>query len=264
MSNSSYFYWNVSREIFSVGPLSIRWYGLFFAAGFLIGYQLMQGIYQKERKPVADLESLFVYMFLGTLVGARLGHCFFYQSDYYLSNPLELLKVWKGGLASHGAAIGIFLSLYLYSRRHPDQSYFWLISRIAICVPQGGALIRLGNFFNSEIIGTPSQVPWAVIFARVDNQPRHPAMLYESFAYLLTFFLLRWLYKKNGPQTRPGLLVGAFLICIFGARFAIEFYKEIQAPFEASLPLHMGQLLSIPLIILGLILLTKGQKRTTA
>lgn len=252
--NAHHLVWDIDPILFSLGPLRVHWYGVLFAMGFLLGYQLMVWIYRQESKPIADLESLFVHMFLGTVIGARLGHCFFYYPEYYISNPLEVLYIWNGGLASHGGAIGIFIALYIYSRKHADQPYLWLLSRMSILVPQGGAFIRFGNFINSEILGTPSSVPWAVIFKRVDMIPRHPAMLYESIAYALIFVLMFCLYLRTRKNTSPELLLGTFLVSIFGCRFFIEFVKETHATFEKGLVLHMGQILSIPLIVIGITL----------
>jgi prolipoprotein diacylglyceryl transferase len=260
---SGHFVWHMDPVLLSLGPLQVRWYGVLFAAGFLIGYQIMTWVFDREEKPFADLEVLFVYMFAGTVIGARLGHCFFYRAEHFLTHPWEIFMVWQGGLASHGSAIGMLLALYIYSRRHTDQPYLWLLSRMSLTIPSGGALIRLGNFFNSEILGTPSQVPWAVVFAQVDHQPRHPSMLYESFAYLCTWLLLMWLYKKNGPTTRPGLLLGTLFTAVFSARFVIEFFKETHATFEQTLPLHMGQLLSIPFVIVGVLLIV-GKRNKAA
>ena len=253
----------MSPEIFQLGPFSIRWYGLLFATAFFLGFLYMRRVYVRERKSVADLDSLLIYMMISTIVGARLGHCLFYDPGYYLSNPLEIIKVWRGGLASHGGAIGIFTGLYLYSRKHPDQPYLWLLDRVAVPVPLAGFFIRLGNLFNSEILGIPTDKPWAIVFARIDELPRHPAQLYESISYLLIFVLLNLTYRKFGERTPPGLLVGLFLVLVFTARFIIEFVKVRQADFGIFLPLSVGQLLSIPAIIAGVILLIRAKKNVT-
>jgi prolipoprotein diacylglyceryl transferase len=195
-------------------------------------------------------------MMLGTIVGARLGHCFFYRADYFLANPIEILMIWKGGLASHGATLGILTALYLYSRSRPDQSYVWLLDRMSIVVALGGSFIRLGNFFNSEIVGKPTSVAWAVIFDRVDQVARHPTQLYESLAYLTIFIVLLLIYRRYRSETPGGMLFGTFLVMVFGFRFGIEFFKESHAPFEASMMLNMGQTLSIPLIIVGIVIVS--------
>ncbi len=258
---AAYLSWDMNPVLLSLGSLQIRWYGLMFALAFLSGYQLIQWVYKREGKPLQDLDYLFLYMVVGTIVGARLGHCFFYRPVYFLHHPLEILMIWRGGLASHGAAIGILTSLYIYSRRHRDQPYLWLLSRVALPVALAGVFIRIGNFFNSEIVGIPATVPWAVQFLRYDYYnavPRHPAQLYESLAYLLVFLVLLSTYLRRGRNTSPALLLGLFFSLVFTARFFIEFVKELQAPFESGLPLHMGQMLSIPLILIGLYLVWQG------
>ena len=255
----AYITWNVSPEMFSIGPLSVRWYGLLFASAFIFGYKVMQWVYKKDNKPVSDVEQLTVYMILGTVIGARLGHCLFYNPDFYLSNPLEILKVWKGGLASHGAAIGIIISLYFFAKKK-KVTQLWILDRIVIVVASAGFFIRLGNLFNSEIIGKPTEVPWAFIFTRVDNVPRHPAQLYESIAYFIIFLILLFIYKNKRDRLNDGFLFGLFLVLIFTFRFFVEFLKEVQSSFEAGMVLDMGQLLSIPFVILGIIFIVRSFK----
>ncbi len=252
--------WNISPEIVEFWGIHIRWYGLLFASGFVVGYQIMQWIFKKEGKSLIDLEALTLTMILGTVIGARLGHCLFYEPAYYMMNPLEIIKVWRGGLASHGAAVGIMLALWLYSRKRKDISLLWILDRIVIVIALAGFFIRLGNFFNSEIIGVPASVPWAIIFERIDLVPRHPAQLYEAFSYLIIFVLLILRYKKFESRLPPGQLFGLFLILIFGARFIIEFIKEKQSAFEANMFLDMGQILSIPLIVAGLYFIYRSIK----
>jgi len=249
------FVWNADPELFSFGPFHIRWYGLFFALSFLIGYEIMVWVFRREKKPLSDLDSLLIYMIAGTILGARLGHCLFYESEYYLANPLQIIAVWRGGLASHGGAVGVCLAVYLYSRKRPEQPFLWTLSRTALTVPLAGFFIRTGNFFNSEIIGRAADVPWAVIFVPVDSVPRHPAMLYEAASYLVLFVIMLRLYERGGRFLDPRFILGIFFTGTFGARFLIEFTKEVQASFENALPLHMGQLLSIPLVAIGLLLL---------
>jgi len=255
----NYFQWGADPILLELGPLQIRWYGLLFASAFIIGYIIARWVYRIEKKPIEDLDNLFLYMMIGTVLGARLGHCLFYEADYYLSRPFEILKIWQGGLASHGAAVGIFFALYIYSKRHLDQPYFWLLSRTALTIASGGALIRLGNFFNSEILGRPSDLPWAVVFTRIDDIPRHPVMLYESLSYLVIFFILIGIYNRYRAQTRPGLILGLLFILIFGMRFVLEFFKVRQADFAAEWALSMGQWLSIPMVLFGLVLLFIGR-----
>jgi phosphatidylglycerol:prolipoprotein diacylglycerol transferase len=249
--------WNVNPEIFSIGPFHIRWYGLLFATAFIIGYEIIRRIYQAEDKKEKDLNDLLWYMILGTIIGARLGHCLFYNPKFYLSHPIEILLIWKGGLASHGAGIGILLAIWLFSKRKPDQSFLWVMDRIVITVALAGAFIRTGNLFNSEIIGKPTNLPWSFVFERVDDIPRHPTQIYEALAYLIIFFILFWLYKKYGAKLNDGYLFGLFLILVFTFRFFVEFLKAPQEPWEQALPLDMGQLLSIPFVLAGLILLYK-------
>ena len=254
-------YWDVSPEIFSIGPITIRWYGLLFAMSFIVGYQIMMVIFKRENRSEHDLNDLVWYMILGTVIGARLGHCFFYNPDYYLAHPLEIIQVWKGGLASHGAAIGILTALYLFVSKKKNFSFLWIVDRIVITVALSGFFIRMGNLFNSEIIGKPTNGKWGVIFVSVDNIPRHPAQFYESVAYLLIFIFLLSLYFKLNAKFKNGLLTGLFLILIFGFRFFVEFFKEIQSMFEQSMFLNMGQLLSIPFVILGIFLLIRKDKK---
>lgn len=247
-----YIVWSVSPEIFSSGNFSIRWYGLLFAMGFLVGQQIMMYIYKTENKPLADIESLMMYIVFSTVIGARLGHCLFYEPDYYLAHPLDILKVWEGGLASHGATVAILLAVWLYSRKHPDQGYLWVLDRLVITIAFGGALIRLGNLMNSEIIGKATTVPWAFIFTSVDNLPRHPAQLYESISCFLLFGLLFWIYSRYKEKLPEGRIFGLFVVILFGLRFFYEFLKENQVAFEDGLVLNMGQSLSIPLVLAGL------------
>jgi prolipoprotein diacylglyceryl transferase len=246
--------WDVSPVIFHLGPLPIRWYSLGWLLAFAVGFYLVRWIYRREGKPEEDLESILLFMILGAIIGARLGHCLFYRPDYYLAHPLEIVAFWKGfrGLASHGGAIGVLVSLYIFSRRHPNQPYFWLIDRVAGPAALGGFFVRMGNLMNSEILGIPTDVPWAMVFVRVDAIPRHPAQAYEAISYLLIFFLIFFLYRWKGPKLPSGFLSGAFLATVFGARFFIEFVKERHAAFEVGLPLSMGQILSIPIVALGL------------
>ena len=253
--------WSISPEIISFGPIHIRYYGLLFATSFIVGFKIMEWIFLKEKRSMDDLNDLVWYMILGTVIGARLGHCLFYNPDYYLSNPFEIVKVWKGGLASHGAAIGIFTALYLYSKKKKNQSFLWVSDRVAITVAIAGFFIRLGNLFNSEIVGHPTDAAWGFIFTSVDNVPRHPTQLYESFFYLLSFVIIFLQYKKYDGKFKDGYLFGIFLILIFGFRFFVEFFKENQTYFEAGMILNMGQLLSIPLVIAGVYLVFKAKKK---
>jgi prolipoprotein diacylglyceryl transferase len=244
--------WNVDPVLFSLGPITIKWYGLLFASAFLVGTSIMTRVYRRELKPEEDIGTLLAYMMLATVVGARLGHCLFYDPEFYFSHPLEILKVWKGGLASHGGAIGITIGLWLYSRKRQSQPFLWLLDRITIPAALGGSLIRIGNLFNSEIVGDPTSVPWAITFQRLDSIPRHPAQLYEALAYIAIFAWLSVIYRRSGASLKNGRLIGLFLISVFSARFVLEFVKTQQAAYTISLGLSVGQLLSIPAIGLGL------------
>jgi len=248
---SPFFHWSVDPEIIRVGAFAIRWYGLLFATSFFAGYRITQWIYQKEGLQKTDVDELLIYILFGVVIGARLGHCLFYEPSYYLSNPLEIIKFWRGGLASHGAAIGILSAIYLYSRKKPKQTYFWVVDRVVIVVALSGFFIRMGNLFNSEILGRSTDVSWAFIFTRVDMIPRHPTQIYEALAYLSVFFLLIKVYRKFQPVF-PGMLLGIFLTCIFGFRIFVEFFKENQSAFEAGMALNMGQILSIPFVLIGI------------
>lgn len=254
-------YWNVSPDIFSIGPITIRWYGLFFAISFLVGYQIMLVIFNREKKSEKDLNDLVWVMILGTVLGARLGHCLFYNPSYYLSHPLEILQIWKGGLASHGAAVGIMIAIYFYVRNRKNITYLWIFDRVVITVALAGFFIRMGNLFNSEIIGKPTDSSWGFIFTSVDLIPRHPAQLYEAIANLFIFIFLFSFYFRTNGKFKQGLIFGLFLVLIFSFRFFIEFFKEDQSAFEAGMFLNMGQLLSVPLVLLGIFLLFRKEKK---
>ncbi|MBN2350653.1 MAG: prolipoprotein diacylglyceryl transferase [Bacteroidales bacterium] len=248
--------WNVRPEIFTLfGKMEVRWYGLLFASSFLFGYLIFSKFFKKENLPGELLDKLTIYMAIGTIVGARLGHCLFYEPGYYLKNPLEILKVWHGGLASHGAAIGIILALYLFSRKY-KRPFIWILDRIVIVVALAGACIRLGNLMNSEIYGIETNLPWGFIFVRnQDFVPKHPTQIYEALMCLIIFGLLMRIYYKNDAKPRPGLMFGLFLIILFVFRFFVEYIKEVQVDFESTMPLNMGQILSIPFVIIGLLIL---------
>lgn len=246
--------WSVNPEIFSIGRFAIRWYGLLFALTFVIGYYIIGAIFKNEGMPEKATDQAATYMLISTIIGARLGHCLFYEPGYYLNNPISILKVWEGGLASHGAAIGILIGLYLFSRKN-KKTYLWTLDRVIITVALAGFLIRTGNLFNSEIYGHATNVPWAFIFTRDDNIARHPTQLYEALVNLLIFFYLLRYYWKRGGKVAEGYLFSMFLILIFTSRFIIEFYKEPQMNFENNLILNMGQSLSIPFIVGGVLIL---------
>ncbi|MBT2970821.1 MAG: prolipoprotein diacylglyceryl transferase [gamma proteobacterium symbiont of Ctena orbiculata] len=249
-----YIIWNADPTLISFAGLDIRWYGALFAVAYLLGYQLIHWIYQREGRDTQSLERLSLYLVIGTIVGARLGHCLFYDPAYYLSHPLKIFAIWEGGLASHGGGVGVMLALYLYQRRMAE-SYLWLLDRFAIPTALAGVFIRLGNLFNSEIYGDATSLPWAIVFKRVDNLPRHPAQLYEAIAYAVIFLLLLYLYRQDKGSKSPGFLFAVFLVAAFSARFAIEFVKQQQAAYTTGLWLNTGQMLSIPFILMGSVLL---------
>lgn len=372
----SYIIWDLNPKIFPNGffgiDVPVVWYGLLFAMGFFIGQQILIYIFKQEGKPEKDVETLTVYMIVATVIGARLGHVFFYEPDRYLSDPIEILKIWNGGLASHGAAFGILLSLWIYSRYdikftglkltakrlvRPGQNFLQVVDRIVIVVALAGALIRLGNFTNSEIEGIPTNNDYGVVFIRnvteyirqsseiikdIDynkgdhlvpanyvpvemelnfdqgyqltseqierfvngrissmlsepryfisghiyqpaNEPlefsvhndlngvtiflngiaRHPAQLYESITTFLIFLLLFFMWKRRKEYTPPGLLLGTFLIILFGLRFIHEYFKENQVAFEDQMTLNMGQILSIPLVVAGIFILLYALRHKT-
>ncbi len=247
-----YFVWNINPILFDFGAIKIRWYGLMFASAFMSSFAVMQWIYKREGKNIEELDRLLWFMAIGTIVGARLGHCLFYDPGYYLSHPWKILAIWEGGLASHGAIIGILISLYLYQLKTND-GYLWLLDRVAVAATIAASLIRIGNFFNSEILGIPTDVPWAIIFARVDYLPRHPVQLYESLSYAIIFVLLIIVYKKTADKEIRGLLFGIFTVMAFFARFFLEFVKTRQASYSNDWGLTTGQILSIPFFLIGIV-----------
>ncbi len=254
-------HWDFDPTIFTIGNHGVRWYGLMFALAFLSGYFVMKKYYKLNNLSEKLLEKLSMYVFIGTLAGARLGHIFFYQPDYYLSNPIEILFIWEGGLASHGAAIGILIALWMYAKK-VKVPYLWILDRVVIVVALGGFFIRMGNFFNSEIYGIQTSLPWGVIFERNgETVPKHPTQIYEALSYLLIFITLHFYLLKIRAKHLNGQIFGIFLILLFLARFLIEFIKETQVGFEKGMTLNMGQWLSIPFILAGIGLLIYVNKR---
>ncbi|OAV70719.1 Prolipoprotein diacylglyceryl transferase [Bacteroidales bacterium Barb4] len=254
--------WTADPAIFSIGSREIRWYGLAFAIGFAIGYRIVLQMWKAEKLQQPWLDSIFIYTVVGTAVGARLGHCFFYAPEYYLANPIEILKTWEGGLASHGGTLGIVIAIWLYSKRVTHRTMLWAFDKLVVPTGLVAAMIRLGNLMNHEIYGHATDLPWGFRFIEnihawkqgmepMFSQPSHPTQLYEAACYLLTFALCMWLYFKKEAWKREGFIFGIFLICIFGARFFIEFVKNDQEAFEANMFLNMGQLLSIPFVLAG-------------
>lgn len=273
--------WNPNPEIFNLGGLSVRWYGLLFVSGFIIGLKLMEKMFAHEKVNSEWIDPLFFYMIIATLVGARLGHVLFYDWAYFQHHLIEiflpiryeegasmlwgLIKNWKiigyAGLASHGGAIGILIALWLFSKRVSKKPLLWILDRIVVPSALAGAFIRLGNLMNSEIIGLPTDLPWGFRFLNagvIDPEtPRHPSQIYEALCYLATFATLMYLYWKTNAKNKLGYLFGIFLVMVFTARFFIEFIKENQEAFEESMALNMGQWLSIPFILIGLYFIIK-------
>jgi phosphatidylglycerol:prolipoprotein diacylglycerol transferase len=249
--------WNPDPDILSVGPLHVRWYGLMFLLGFSIGYAIIRWMCQIEKKKFEELEGLLVYVMAGTMIGARLGHVLFYAPGYYLSHPLEILKIWEGGLASHGGTLGVILGVWLYSRRYPQFTFMWMLDRLSIPTAMVASFIRIGNLMNSEIIGRPTDVPWSFVFLRIDNIPRHPGQLYESIAYFTLFIFTMTLYRLK-PIRPPGFFIGIMLIWIFLSRIFLEHFKENQEAFEKGMFWNMGQLLSVPFVLAGIFLLVQA------
>ena len=277
--------WNWDPSLINIGGFDIRWYGLMWAVAILAAERICHYTFKHEGLPPKTLESAFIWIVLGTFVGARLGHCLFYGTPddpwYFYTHPVEIVTgIRDGGMASHGATLGIFLGIWMFCKRN-HLPFMWGLDRIAIVAPLSGAIIRLGNFFNSEIVGYETNLPWGVKFVYHDarkaweatggNVPseiienisaRHPAQLYEAICYVLVFALILWLYyRKDLGRRRPGLLFGVAMIGIFLSRFFIEFCKERQVDFEQFLPIDMGQMLSIPFIILGVVMIVIALKR---
>jgi len=246
-----YFVWSVEPNIFQFGAIQLRWYGVLFVGSFFIGLAILQWVYRREHKDPEVLENFLLYVIAGAVIGARLMHCFAYEPDFYLSHPLEILKIYKGGLASHGGLLGVLIALYIFAKKYKED-YMWLLSRVAMPGALTAAFVRFGNLFNSEILGLPTDKPWAIIFSRIDMIPRHPVQLYEAFSYLTLFTLLVFVYKKVSPSFATKILPGIFLTFMFIVRFLLEYTKTRQADYTTSLPFTTGQMLSIPFILIGL------------
>lgn len=263
MPDLLFVHWNVDPVLFNIGPLAIRWYSLLFVSGFIIGWYIFRSFFRNEGLPDDKLMDPLLYtLLLCTIVGARLGHCIFYQPDYYFGSWqgfLEIFQPWKGGLASHGGAIALLLGMWWYSSHYGKKygfGFLWMLDRLCITVALAGCLIRLGNLFNSEIYGDVTTLPWGFIFERYgETQPKHPTQIYEAMSYLILFFALLGIYRRKLDKVYTGFFSGVFLIVCFGMRFLIEFIKEPQVDFERDMLLNMGQLLSIPFILAGIGLL---------
>ena len=251
--------WNADPVIFSLGPIALRWYGLAFAIGFIVGYNIVAKMFKHEGAPEKWLGVLLTYIVVATIIGSRLGHVFFYQWDYYSQHLDEIFKIWEGGLASHGGTIGNIIAILLFSWIVTKKNPSWTFDKLVVPVALVGGLIRLGNLMNSEIYGGVTDLPWGFVFVR-DGQtlPMHPTQIYEALCYFALFGLLMWMYWKKNAQERPWLITGVFFIGIFLPRFLIEYVKNVQVGKEvemiAEYGINMGQLLSIPFIIIGVVM----------
>lgn len=252
-------HWNVDPAILRIGGFELRWYSLLFVAGFVLGWFIFQGFFRREKISEKLLDPLLYTLLICTIVGARLGHCLFYQPDYYLGSWAgfwEIFMPWKGGLASHGGTIALLLGMWWFARRYgrkEDFDFVWILDHLAIAVAFAAFFIRLGNLFNSEIYGGPTDLPWGFVYERNgETVPKHPTQLYEGLTYLLLGFVLYALYHWRLDKMYRGSFVGIFLVVCFGSRFLIEFVKNPQVEFEESMLLNMGQLLSIPFVLLGI------------
>ena len=265
--------WTADPAIFTIGSKEIRWYSLMFIIGFGIGYKIVEWMWRRESINPKWIDPLLYYTLIGTVVGARLGHCLFYDPGYYLSHPIEILKVWEGGLASHGGVLGIIVAIYFYSKYVSRQSMLWTFDKLVVPTGLVAALIRIGNLINHEVYGLPTDRPWGFRFIEnlhawsqgvepIFSAPSHPTQIYEAVCYLLTFVLCMWLYFKKDAWKKEGLIFGIFMICIFTARFFIEFLKNNQEDFEAAMPINMGQCLSIPFIVTGIYFVVRAWRRS--
>jgi prolipoprotein diacylglyceryl transferase len=268
--------WNPNPEIFKIFEFPVRYYGLFFAMAFLAGFQVMTYIFKKEGRPVEQADQLLLYAMVATVVGARMGHYFFYEFPLLQADPMrffiQMITPPFSGLASHGAAVGLFSAFYLYVKKNPGQSYLYVTDRMVIVVSLAGFFIRMGNLMNSEIIGKPTDLPWGFKFFRdYEFNPlgdpamvvaRHPSQLYEALSCLVIFALLMWFWSQKKAKTQEGLMTGLFMVVLFGLRFFYEFLKENQSDFESQMALNMGQILSIPSVIFGLIVLFYSYKKS--
>ncbi len=253
--------WTISPELFSIGFIHIRYYGLLFAIGFMTGFYIIQKYYKDAGQDPLEVDNFLIYTILGGIIGARLGHMLFYEFDYYMAYPSEILKVWHGGLASHGGVAGVLFSTYLFSKKY-KKPYLWITDRLAMPAAFIGGLIRLGNLMNSEIYGPETDLPWGFIF-KINGEvvAKHPTQLYEAFTYFAIAIFIWFAYKKENGEIHFGKLTGYFLSLVFIARFFIEFIKNNQTAFEENMLLNVGQLLSIPIIAVGIYLVISSKNR---
>lgn len=273
LNNLLYIVWNPNEVIFHIGSFGVRWYGMCWLMGLLLGYLLMKRLYKEQHIPDEKFDPLFFYIFISVLIGARLGHCLFYEPGYFLGSWDHFVEMlipmrhmadgsWKyigyQGLASHGGVIGMIIAIFLYVKRYKINVWV-VLDNMGICSCITATFIRLGNLMNSEIIGKVTDVPWAFIFEKVDAYPRHPGQLYEALSYAVFFFVIYLVYRRHKEKVGSGFFVGLCLTLVFLARFFIEFTKDIQEPFEAGMALDMGQLLSIPFILIGIACMMNGK-----
>ena len=266
--------WNPSPDIFTIPFINwpVRWYGLSWAMAFIGCHFFMNRIFKAEGRTDKQLDSLTLYIIIATILGARLGHCLFYQPEYYLANPLDILKIYEGGLASHGGAIGIIIGMWLYCRT-TKESWLWLFDRLVVVVPFASFMIRFGNLMNSEIVGKQTDVSWGFKFLQNDDDllnferagipipVRHPTQLYEALFYMILFVFFYWLWKTKRNALGKGFTFGLFCVLMFTFRFLIEYLKEIQVSSEANQLINNGQLLSIPFVAIGLYMMWSAKKR---
>jgi phosphatidylglycerol:prolipoprotein diacylglycerol transferase len=259
----TYIIWDTNPDIFVIPGLNhpVRWYGLLWAIALVISQQIMTYIYKKEGRSEKEVDTMTLYIVLGTILGARLGHVLFYDPAYYFQHPIEIFYIWEGGLASHGGTIGILLAAYLFVRK-TKVSYLWLLDRLTIVAALCSCLIRVGNLMNSEMIGTPTTLPWAFIFTAIDGVPRHPAQLYEAISCFFLFLLMFWMWYKHRSKLKNGFMLGWFLIILFGFRFVDEYFKVSQESFEDGMILNMGQILSIPFVLAGVVILLQSMRKS--
>ena len=273
----SYITWNVDPELFTIFGREIRWYGLLWVIGLIVAVYIVQRIFDNEKLPQKWFDSLFIYMMLGIILGARLGHCLFYEPVYYLSNPLEILKIWEGGLASHGGVIGIIIAVWLYSKKVTKKSMLWTFDRVIVPTGFTAAFIRLGNLMNHEIYGGPTTEPWGFRFienisywkagaAPIYTDPSHPTQIYEAIIYLIVFAVTMYMFFKTNAKYKQGLTLGVAMIMIFLSRFFIEYLKNVQVQSEIAMRestgLILGQWLSIPFVLWGVWLVWNALKKS--
>jgi len=262
--------WNPNIELFKIGPFAIRYYSLMFVIAFVLGLQIMKRIYKNDHVSLEKLDSLFIYTVVAVLLGARIGHFLFYDTQFLLEHPLEVLLPVKfnpfqftgyQGLASHGAAIAVIIAMFFYSKKVLKKPVLWILDRIPVPVAIGGMFVRIGNLMNSEIIGKPTHSDYGFVFQQLgEDFPRHPTQLYEAFGYLITFIILWFVYWKTDKKEKLGYIFGLFMVLLWSVRFVVEFFKEAQVDNRATWDLNTGQLLSIPLILVGFYFMFRKSK----